>query len=92
MPRQSTVHRSRVGIVDAVVHRANDRRAVGLFRESREQFAHAVTGERGLDRLELASHFDRSLGLHVPHIEVARPAIQKQEDASIRLRSQPAGC
>src|SRR6266478_2144723 len=46
-------------------------------------FAELYAGNGGRDRLELAAHFLRRIGLHVPHIEVRRPAIEEEEDAGV---------
>src|SRR5262249_51446707 len=41
-------------------------------------------GYRGGDGLKLAAYLLRQIGFHVPHVEVAGPAIEEHENAGIR--------
>ena len=43
--------------------------------------ADADARDGGVDRLEVAPHFDRRIGLGVERVEVARPAVEPDEDA-----------
>src|SRR6476661_6886757 len=51
--------------------------------ESRQMFAELHAGKGGRNRLELAADFLRRLGLHVPHIEMRRSAVEEEYDAGV---------
>ena len=71
-------------------HRADDRILVGHLRQARHMFANFDAGHIGRDRLELAAHFRRSVGLEVEHVLVRRPAGEEHHnDRFMRLRFAP---
>ena len=74
----------RSGIVKGrlVVDAANDRDLVHPLRHLREVFANLNARDRRGDRSERTADLGRSVGLHVPRVEMARPAVIKDQDAS----------
>ena len=56
--------------VIAVCHRANQRGPVHDPRDAGHVFADLQTGDRRVDRMELAADFDGGFWLHVEHVLV----------------------
>src|SRR5580704_4014974 len=52
--------------------------------------AHLITGERGRNWMELAADPVRRMGLEIPHVQVAGSAVEKEDDAGVRLRPDPS--
>ena len=75
--RERAVDRRRVGVVDAVMGRADERAAVHLPGELRQVLAEVHAGHARRDRLELAANLRRRVRLHVPHVEMVGPPFRK---------------
>src|SRR5262245_60464533 len=67
-----------------MMHRANDGATVYLPCQPRQLIAELDAGDSGGDGLKLAADFHGGRRLHVPHVEMTRPAVEKDEDAMIR--------
>ena len=80
----------RVGVVDVVVHRADQRRMVHLPGQFRQMLAQVDAGGAAANRLKFAADLDRCVWFHVPHVEMARPAIEKNHDAGVGTRPDAA--
>ena len=81
------VGRPVVGVV--VPERADQRELVHLPADARQVLADADAGDVGVDRLELAAELGRRIGLQVPGVDGAEPAVQEQEDQRNVLRRLP---
>ena len=82
----------RVGdAVDRVLvrDRPHDRDVVHHAAGVRQQFAHVAAGQRGPDRLKLAADLDRRVRLLVGEFELARRAVEEQQDARLRPAEVP---
>ena len=75
-----------VRVVHAVVRRANQGAAVDLARETGKVLAELNARQARGDRLELAADLRRGARLHVPHVEMAGPAVQEDQDARVGRR------
>src|SRR5262249_24724824 len=71
------------GVITAV----NERHLVALRRHAREDLTDLDPGNVGLNRLVRAANFGRGSRLHVPRIEMAWTAEQKEHDA-VHILSQ----
>ena len=69
-------------------HAANERDLVGALGESRQVFAQGHAGRTGLDRLERPAR--RATRFGVERVDVARAAVEPQEDAGRGLRGGSA--
>ena len=78
-----------VCIVHAVVDRPDQGCVVHEPRQAGQVLADRDAGEARVNRPELSADLRGCVRLHVPHIEVARPAIEEQNDASVGTRRQP---
>ena len=74
-----------------MLHRAQQADLVHLAGQPRQVLANLDARHAGGDRLELAANFGRRLGLHIPEVDMAGPAEQKDEDARIEP-ARRAGC
>ena len=61
-------------------HRADDRQLAGPRRQAGQVLAHPDARHRRLDRLELAAHPLRRLGLHVERVVLPQPAAEQNHD------------
>ncbi len=80
----SGLHHLVTGVMDGgggVIHRAHERELIGVFRHARENFADLDAGDVGLDWPVRAANFGGRVRLHVPCVELRRPADQHQHDA-----------
>src|SRR5262249_40879349 len=77
-----------------VVQAADDRVVLRHPGHPGQVLDDAHAGYSGVAGLELAPELDRGIRLHVPGINVARAAIQEQEDKRFRLLpgTRRAGC
>ena len=91
VPRERGVDGQCVGIVDGMMHRADERAAVHVRCEAGQMLADRDGRERRGDRLKLAANFGGLVGLHVPGVEVAGAAVEKQHDDMIGPR-RLGGC
>ena len=73
-----------LGVIPAEITDA----VTNALRESqpRQMLAHRITPKRRLDRLELAANSLGGVGLHVPHVQMAGTAVEKDDDAGIGRR------
>ena len=62
-----------------------DRDVVHHARSVGQQFADIATGQRGANRLQLAANLDGCIRLHVREFELARRAVEEQQDAGLRF-------
>ena len=74
-----------------MMHGADERCLVRLPSQLRKMFRHAQTGKCGGNRLKLATDLSRRVGLHIPHIQMARPTVEMNDDAGIGLGVQRSG-
>jgi len=79
-------------MVRIVVRRANQRKLVHVLGDLRHVFADLNAVHIGRDRLELAAKLDRGLGLEVPGIHRAQPAVQEEKDQRDFLGGFPQFC
>jgi len=100
MSSQGGIDRRCMCVVDAVMHRPDQRTMVHPRGASEEMFAELNPRNRRLNRLKLPPNPRRSVRLHIPHVEMTRPTVQKQQNALIGssllpdmgfLRSQQTG-
>ena len=78
------LHHLVAGIVDGggrVIHAADQRVLVGVLRHARKILGDLDARDVGLDGLVRPANLDRRVGLHVPGVELRRPAHQEQHDA-----------
>ncbi len=78
------LHHLVAGIVDRggrMIHTANDRVFVGVLGHAGKVLGNFDAGNVGLDGLIGAANLDRGIGLHVPGVELRRPADQEEHDA-----------
>jgi hypothetical protein len=68
-----------------VTHRADERGLVHLLRKLRHDFAEPDAGNVGFDGLELAADIRGCVGLGVPDVDVARAALEEDEDDVLGL-------
>jgi hypothetical protein len=71
----------RVVVRHRMVQAADDRQPVDDPRRVRQVLADPDPGHIGRDRPKLAPDLSRGVGLHVPGIKVARPAVVEDQDA-----------
>ena len=64
----------------SVIERPHQRPLVGVPRHTGEDFGNLDAGNIRLDRFVRAANFRRSVGLHVPGIELARSANEEEHD------------
>ena len=67
------------------MHAAHDREFVRDPRTTRQMLAELQPWHTGRDRLEVTANLGGSIGLQVPGIQVARPAIQEEHDAGLDM-------
>ena len=72
-----------VVVVDVVGRRTDHRQVTHLRSPHVEVFAEGDAWQRGGDRAELAPDLSRCLWLHVPQVDVRRPALHVEEDAGL---------
>src|SRR5262249_23277788 len=65
------------------MRRANDGAVMRMLSKAREMFAELDARDRCGNRLERTADFGRGRRLHIPHVEMARPAIKENQDAGI---------
>jgi len=63
-----------------VAHRADQRRAVDHLRQPRQQLGEPNSGQARIDRAEGAGDALRHVRLRVPQVEMARPALEVEQD------------
>ena len=96
------LHHLVAGIVDrggGVIDAADQRELVGVLRHAREILRDLDARDVGLDRLVRPADFGRRVRLHVPGVELGRPADQEQHDAvdvivgrgAERAQAEPVG-
>ena len=83
VPGEGAINRRRMGIVDAVVHAANNAEPVHLPGQQRQVLAKANAGNRGIDPLERPPDLRRGIRFHVPGIQVAGATIEKQHNGMV---------
>ena len=81
--------RRRVVVRHRVVHAADDRQPVHHPGRVRQVLADPDARHARRDRAELAADLARGVRLHVPGVEVARPAVVEDQDARPDRRSMP---
>jgi hypothetical protein len=84
--RECCVDGEGVRVVHAVAHGPDQSRVVHLARQAREMLAELDAVEARRDGAELAADLRGGFRLHVPHVEVARPAVEEDDDARIGAR------
>ena len=71
--------------IDATADRIDHRQMMRFLREQRQVLAKSHTWRGRLDRLKHPPILDRRIGLHVPSVDVRRPAAEEEEDGRLRL-------
>ena len=74
-----------------VMQAANERDFVHQFGHARQMFAHMEAGDGCGDRAKLATNLRRRVGLRVKRVDMAWPAVVKDDDARLDLRFAAAG-
>jgi hypothetical protein len=78
--------RRRIVVAHTMVHAAHNGQPVRHTRQAWQMLADAQPWHAGRNGLELASQFARRIGLHVPCVQVARPAGLEQQNARFNGR------
>ena len=89
------LHHLMAGVVDGggrVIHAADERELVRVLGHAREVLGDLDARDVGLDGLVRAADLGRSVRLHVPGVELGRPADQEQHDAVDVLLPSTAPC
>jgi hypothetical protein len=68
--------------------RAHDRRVLHPRGQAGQKLAHLNAWHGGVDRLKRAADFLRRIGLEVERFQVARPAVEPDQDAMLRRRQR----
>ena len=77
--REVELGRGRIVRPHAMMQAAHQRHLVHRTRDQGQVFAQPDAGHAGGDRAELAAHFGRRVGLGIEGVEMARPAVVKDE-------------
>jgi hypothetical protein len=85
-PRKAGVDLAEEVVVLHRLHAAQQREPVHDLCLHRHQFGEPHAGELRVDRLERPADLVRRVGLRVPHVDVARPAVE--DDVDDRLGSR----
>ncbi len=85
---QGRVNGGGMRVVHAVMYRPQDGRVVDQPGHARQMLAELDARHGRGDRLKFTPQLDRRVGLHVPHVEVAGTAVEKNQDR--RIRTGPA--
>src|SRR5262245_59153717 len=72
-------------------HRPDDGELVRDLRGARKVFANLDAGRLGLDRLERPANVGLHIGLEIERLQMARAAVEPQQNARLRLRGLIAG-
>src|SRR5258706_4025061 len=84
LEESTSLHHLMTGVMDgggSVIHAADERKFIGVFRSAGEILGDFDARDVGLDRPVRPADFDRRVRLHVERVELRRSAHQHQKDA-----------
>jgi hypothetical protein len=85
------VNGSRVRIIDTVVHRPHERRAVHELGQAGKVLRELYARQRCGDRTKLTANLHGRIRLQIPHIEVTGSAVEIDDDAAVGFAGPAAG-